>query len=207
MSHNVTVMRVKILVNLISNAIKYGNGSSVHIAARQCSLADALAEAQKAGVSDVKVLGTDLAGLSTQDLKHTVTVVSVRDHGRGIPLKEMESLFGEFVQLKVSEEMDRMYVSTSPRIVGQTSGSGLGLNLVLKLVTRMNGHVWAENSTTGGAVFSFCFSAGDAISNSRDEGSLHSSVISSLDLMETALDWLQVVVVDDSSKYTIIMPS
>ena len=188
-------------MNLLSNAIKYGSGSTVHVSVRQCSLADAVSEAQNAGASDLKLLDDDFVDWSAYS-DQIVTVVSVRDHGEGIPCGEWGSLFGEFVQLNVSQEMDRKYASNGTKIVAQTSGSGLGLNLVLKFVTRMNGHIWATNSQTGGAIFSFCFPVGDDGRVNLLEDCSHHSSRRDLALSEEDIDWLQVVLVDDSSKCT-----
>lgn len=125
---SLTVFSVlKIVVNLLSNAIKYAPaGSSVHVNVRQSTLRDVLAEAQNAGTSDLKVFGQDMAGQNSHQI---MTVISVRDEGRGIPAGEMGNLFTEFVQLKVSQEMDRSNERTGTGVnrVGQTSGTGLGL--------------------------------------------------------------------------------
>lgn len=187
-------------MNLLSNAIKYGSGSSVHVSVRQCSLADAAIEAQNAGASDLKFIDSNLVDWSKYG-DQIVTVVSVQDHGRGIPAGEWGSLFGEFVQLKLSQEIDRKYASSGAKTIGQTSGSGLGLSLVLKFVTRMNGHVWATNSNTGGAIFSFCFPEGEEVKvNQLDDVSQQSSR-RDLALAREDIEWLQVMVVDDSCKY------
>ena len=166
---------------------------------RQCSLADAAIEAQNAGASDLKFIDSNLVDWSKYS-DQVVTVVSVQDHGRGIPTGEWGSLFGEFVQLKLSQEIDRKYANSGAKAVGQTSGSGLGLSLVLKFVTRMNGHIWATNSSAGGAIFSFCFPEGEEVKvHQLDDVSQHSSR-RELALAREDIDWLQVMVVDDSSK-------
>jgi len=188
----------KILVNLLSNAIKYAPaGSSVHVGVRQCTLGDVLVEAQDAGASDLKVFGVDTAEQNTDQI---MTVISVRDQGRGIPADEMGNLFTEFVQLKVSQEMDRTSERTGSGVnhIGQTSGTGLGLSLVLKFVTKMNGHIWAANSERGGAVFSFCFPAANTgLAETRSPHSSMGELAQSVEVNTTALN---VMLVDDSSK-------
>ena len=98
-------------------------------------------------------------------------------------------------------EKDRNYGSQgSGKIVGQSSGSGLGLNLVMKFVSRMDGHIWVKNCDHGGgAVFSFCFPRGDESfcdeDSSRGDSSRH---LQALDLSKEDASAFRVLVVDDS---------
>ena len=190
------------MVNLLSNAIKYAPGQPIHVKVHQCPLEEALMDARCAGSSDLKIMGNESVDLPVENADKIVTVVSVRDHGRGIPPAEMASLFCEFVQLKVSEEMDRSKASHGSGMhhVGQTSGTGLGLSLVLKFVTKMNGHIWAANHNEGGAIFSFCFEAADDCSIRAP-----SRPASSGNLIQHAINTgsIKVMVVDDSSKYSL----
>ena len=123
----------QIVINLISNAVKYsGAGKDVHVSLRLGSERDAVTEALKAGTSDLR-------GRRNEDIERSlssdipVAIVTVRDEGRGIPNEEFDCLFGEFSQLSISHEQDNSRKRKSHSI-GQPSGSGLGLNLVLKLV-------------------------------------------------------------------------
>ena len=172
----------------------------MHVSVRQCSLSDAANDAQNAGASDLKCLDADLVDWSKYS-DQVVTVISVQDHGQGIAGGDWGSLFGEYVQLKLSQEMDRKYANSGAKMVAQTSGSGLGLSLVLKFVTKMNGHIWATNSNTGGAIFSFCFPEGEEANINLPEEGCHQSPRRELALAEKDIDWLQVMVVDDSSTY------
>lgn len=191
-------------MNLISNAVKYGgSGTEVSISVRQCRHDEAIAEALEAGASDLNFVDSKTIRAMRGD-KKKVTVISVRDHGRGIPMKEMGSLFGEFVQLEVSKEVDCKYASKGAHIVGQTSGSGLGLHLVLKFVTMMGGNIWAQNCDSGGAIFSFCFLQGGA-SAVGDESTLNSIQPIEAELEEEDCDMFNVLVVDDSSKFSSLL--
>jgi len=163
---------------------------------RQCLLEEAIAEAMEAGASD---LSWKKKEEQKRREKIMVTVISVQDQGRGIPESEFGSLFGEFVQLGVSDDIDRKYASKGANVAGQTSGSGLGLHLVLKFVTRMHGHIWAKNSEAGGAVFSFCFPAGDTslVKVDSDLGSRQALK----EISKEEADTFQVLLVDDSGKF------
>jgi signal transduction histidine kinase len=66
----------------------------------------------------------------------------IRDHGLGIPPEELKRVFKPFVKGSKNTSNDK------------TNGFGLGLSLVMKVVTAMKGRVWAEVPTDGdGTVF------------------------------------------------------
>ncbi len=69
-------------------------------------------------------------------------VISVEDHGPGIPPTDLERVFDKFYRVsgKTSE---------------QQAGSGLGLAVSKGLVEAHEGHIWAENRQGGGAIFHF----------------------------------------------------
>ncbi|KAG5180670.1 hypothetical protein JKP88DRAFT_349439 [Tribonema minus] len=190
----------QVIINLLSNAIKFNaHHACVEISCRRmtrgaalaeaaAALGAALAEAAVALSSDIMHAaayaeqppspGSERGDSSAQpsaaesDPAAPVVVVSIRDHGRGIPLHEGHRLFGQFAQLNNQSNLP----SSS---VGQPSGSGLGLNLCLSFVRHMGGHIWATNAnaappdgsiTNGGAdagggdgtgaIFSFFLEAG-----------------------------------------------
>lgn len=188
----------QVLVNLISNGIKYTKpGTDIVISVRQCPMKQMLAEALGAGTSDLKVL-SPIALEALRRQRKVVTIVSVRDHGNGIPEDELENLFGEFVQLEISKEKDRNYDGGGGKFVGQSSGSGLGLNLSLKFVTCMNGHIWCKNDPGGGAVFSFCFPRGDESFCDEESSHTDSRHMHALELSKDDAEAFRVLVVDDS---------
>lgn len=144
-------MRIEqILVNLTSNSIKYTTpGTPIEISCRFCSREQAMHEVLSAAKSDLSLLPKENAELLYDTTQGGVIIVSVRDYGPGIPPNEFGKVFGEFSQLSVSDEKDRKYSGGSG---GQSCGSGLGLNLALKFVTMMDGHIWFNNCETGGGV-------------------------------------------------------
>lgn len=103
----------QVVRNLLSNAIKFSApGGSIQIDA--CILS-----------------GT----------AHPVVQVSVTDHGPGIPVTELESIFDKFIQS-----------STTKTGAG---GTGLGLAICREIIHAHRGEIRARNAPSGGAIFSF----------------------------------------------------
>jgi signal transduction histidine kinase len=68
-------------------------------------------------------------------------LISVRDHGSGIPREERDRIFERFYQVD----------HTSTRLVG---GAGMGLYICRKAAESLGGRVWLERSDARGSVFS-----------------------------------------------------
>jgi signal transduction histidine kinase len=67
-------------------------------------------------------------------------VLSVRDSGVGIPVNQLDSVFGLFYQAE--DPVSR-----------RTGGMGLGLYISKEIVTRHNGRIWAESEPGKGSTF------------------------------------------------------
>jgi PAS domain S-box-containing protein len=73
-------------------------------------------------------------------------VVSVRDHGQGIPAEELDKLFKPFSK-------------TSVRGTAGEKSTGLGLAICRKIVEGHHGRIWAESEPGKGSTFSFALPA------------------------------------------------
>ena len=69
-------------------------------------------------------------------------VLSVSDHGPGIPIEEQPRLFQKFSRLDSQDNKE-------------TYGYGLGLYLCRRLIEGMNGRIWVESTPGRGATFRF----------------------------------------------------
>lgn len=67
-------------------------------------------------------------------------LLSVIDHGPGIPYEQHDRMFDRFTQLQ-------------PHATRSKGGAGLGLSIVKGLVEAMNGRVWFEPTVGGGSTF------------------------------------------------------
>lgn len=94
-------------------------------------IANAVKYSSKSGQPRIEVVGQQAA---------SENLYSVRDNGVGFDMAYVEKLFGVFQRLHRADEF---------------SGTGVGLAIVHRVVTRHGGRVWAEGKINDGAVFSF----------------------------------------------------
>jgi len=71
-------------------------------------------------------------------------MISIADHGPGIPTYDLERIFDKFYR-----------VSGAKRRNSSVMGTGLGLAVCRGLVEAHGGRIWAENRPDGGAIFRF----------------------------------------------------
>lgn len=196
----------QVVINLVSNAIKYTRpNSTVKI------------EADVMPMRDVKSL-LDRAltcGLSPKEATpipddELVAVVSVKDSGTGINTSTMNQVFAKFSQGLAREKQPNV---VGKNRVAQPTGTGLGLNLCLKFVKRMNGNIWVSENPEGGACFSFYLPCSDQFSDVENadgawhengfdypsERSVHHNGTASPPAMKDAIAECRVLVVDDTA--------
>jgi two-component system, OmpR family, sensor histidine kinase KdpD len=103
----------QVIANLLENAIKYSAPEQpIEIAARPAD--------REAG---------------------TAVLVTVRDHGPGVPSDQLGQIFEKFYRL--------------PAGSNSAGGAGLGLAICKGLIEAHGGRIWAQNAPSGGALFSF----------------------------------------------------
>ncbi len=66
----------------------------------------------------------------------------VRDHGRGIPADQLETIFGRFQQVDASDAREK-------------GGTGLGLSICRSMIEQHSGNIWAESTVGAGSTFFF----------------------------------------------------
>ncbi|MEO8340008.1 MAG: ATP-binding protein, partial [Nitrospirota bacterium] len=74
--------------------------------------------------------------------------VSVADRGRGVPLEDLDRVFGKFQRLEESSSAD---------------GLGLGLSICKEFVEAHRGRIWLENNPEGGTIARFVLPGQESI--------------------------------------------
>jgi PAS domain S-box-containing protein len=120
----------KILTNLLGNAIKFSPASSTIRLQAQ-------------------VIHTN-GSFSTPSL-----LFSVEDRGRGIPQDKLQSIFGRFQQVDISDAR-------------QKGGTGLGLAICKTIVSQHGGKIWAESVLGEGSTFYFTIPIGQKLTIDQD---------------------------------------
>lgn len=125
----------KILLNLVSNAVKFTNqGGSVHIAV------DMTTDNQGSDSIDMPARIPNDASAATSAHERYL-LITVSDTGIGIDACDLEIIFERFVQ-------------PNPSLSRQHGGSGLGLSIVHDFVDALEGTIRVESEVGNGSSFS-----------------------------------------------------
>jgi signal transduction histidine kinase len=120
----------QVLINLLSNALKYSEPDTpLTIAAK---------------VLPPVQTNHGVFGRRRPSATAGMVQVSVRDHGLGIPPREVSKLFNRFVRLQRD-------------ITGPVRGTGVGLYVCRVLVEAMGGSIWVESTGIRGEGSTFSF--------------------------------------------------
>jgi len=122
---------LQVLTNLLDNAIKFSPpNSTVWLSAEVVSQEWCQAKRQPSQVEGVSVVANDYV------------LFQVKDRGRGIPADKLQSIFGRFQQVDVSDSR-------------QKGGTGLGLAICKSIVQQHGGSIWVESTVGEGSTFYF----------------------------------------------------
>jgi PAS domain S-box-containing protein len=90
----------------------------------------------------IKFSPPDSEVIVSAQLQADMVLFEVKDHGRGIPRDKLETIFGRFQQVDVSDSR-------------QKGGTGLGLAICQSIVQQHGGNIWAESTLGEGSTFYF----------------------------------------------------
>ncbi|PSB40841.1 GAF domain-containing protein [Chamaesiphon polymorphus] len=117
------------LTNLIGNAIKFSTpNSAISISAATLD--------ERIPYSSTRV---DTSQLNSSSGSRQIRF-AVKDCGRGIPADKLDTIFGRFQQVDVSDSRDK-------------GGTGLGLAICKSIVEQHQGLIWAESTLGQGSTF------------------------------------------------------
>ncbi len=134
------ILLKQVWVNLLSNALKFTRkreGARIEIGSLTSS--EFGVGSSKTGGSELRVSSFEFQP-ETRNLKPETRIYFVRDNGAGFDMRYADKLFGVFQRLHRPEEYE---------------GTGVGLAIVQRVVSRHGGKVWAQAEPDKGATFYF----------------------------------------------------
>ncbi|MBE9230023.1 PAS domain S-box protein, partial [Phormidium sp. LEGE 05292] len=123
---------IQALTNLLSNAIKFSPAhSTIWLSAERKNSEPPSQENPNVNLQAIPELPPT-----------SYIVFQVRDQGRGIPAEKLETIFGRFQQVDLSDSR-------------QKGGTGLGLAICKSIVQQHGGKIWVESALGQGSTFYF----------------------------------------------------
>lgn len=167
----------QVLMNLVSNAIKFTNdGGSINISAKTVEAQD---------LACPMCFESELSQLNGQYLQ-----VCVQDSGIGIAQSDLEKVFDKFAQIE----------NSLSRKVG---GSGLGLPIARQLLESHNGAIWCESIIDKGSKFYFVVPTASEKSNFHllfkqkiQKARANNYTLSIIKMKETTSDLIEVMLAE-----------
>lgn len=128
---------LQVLINLLSNAIKFSpNHSVIHLSVHLY---------QSSSDDEQPTINAHQASTSNKiypPLTSEFLLFAIRDHGRGIPKENLESIFERFHQVDSSDSREK-------------GGTGLGLAICRSIIQQHGGQIWVESRLQVGSTFYF----------------------------------------------------
>ena len=124
---------LQVLINLISNAVKFTDAGEVKIG---------VAISPAGGGRGVEFLPEVLPPTPSKGGEPFGIVFSVSDTGSGIPADQLDKVFERFQQVEDNQ-------------AGKPKGTGLGLPICREIVTHHGGRIWVQSERGSGSRFFF----------------------------------------------------
>jgi PAS domain S-box-containing protein len=112
--------------------------------------------------------------------KHDRLQFEVRDHGRGIPVEKLESIFDRFQQVDSSDAREK-------------GGTGLGLAICRSIVQQHGGEIWAESTLGKGSTFYFTVPLAEPLDERVVTGARESRAVPKILIVEDDVDLARVI--------------
>lgn len=123
---------IQVLVNLVSNAIKFSSSGSTI----------GLSVLMQNGNTLLLSQGNQQASLERGISASSHVLFQVKDHGKGISADKLEIIFDRFQQVNGSDSREQ-------------GGTGLGLAICRNIVQQHGGTIWADSELGQGSTFCF----------------------------------------------------
>jgi signal transduction histidine kinase/streptogramin lyase len=136
---------LQVLINLISNAVKFTDEGEVRLAVN-IPAPTSRAPFKGGFAHSPGTAGAPLKGRGHEAGDVSAVLFSVSDTGSGIPPEHLDKVFARFKQVEDNQK-------------GKPKGTGLGLPICKEIVEHHEGKIWVESEVGKGSTFAFTLSA------------------------------------------------